>query len=372
MKPEVTTCEPANQDRALANLGDGFEIILADEQSDTVEIVNGDEKFEVLCAYHAHPYCTLAEDRFVEAFYNPADNWRLVRRDNQQVQIYLRNKKTLASQKATFPADLVLKKNGVRSAIVVSPSSLAGLFCAPADEHNTWVVFRPFSRNFLAPEIAAKYPGLGQVALSPSIDKLPKVDFPLLEWESRPDTDTSSSIDLSALAPQGVVSKREKYLFKTVRHLYLEEDERCKVRPPVGNRFKLDTESVTEMPDLNGRFLIFGKPPLRWPEMSDQQTRFTDTHLSSHGYLEFTCGQIVLEDGQYYFITEKPVSTLEGLGSYIHEIPRTKVEQEASATGTAIASAAAAADTATTAVADASTTPAPILTLSLGAESEAA
>ena len=41
MDTEVTNTDSTNPDRALATLGDGFEIVLADEQSGTVEIVNG-------------------------------------------------------------------------------------------------------------------------------------------------------------------------------------------------------------------------------------------------------------------------------------------------------------------------------------------
>ena len=362
MDTEVTNTDSTNPDRALATLGDGFEIVLADEQSGTVEIVNGDEKFEILCAYHTHPYCTLAEDRFVETYYDPNDDWRLVRRDNQQVQIYLRDKKTLAAQKTTFPADLVLKKNGVRSAIVVSPSALSGLLCAPTGESDTWVVFRPFNNKFLAPEIATKYPGLGKLPISPSTDRLPKVDFPLLEGENN---HRSTDVDFSELAPQGTISQRETKHFKSVRSLYLKEDDRCKVISPVNNRFKLDTDSVKEMPDLNGKFAVFSKPPLRWPEMSNQQTRFTDTHPSSHGYLEFTCGRIVLEDGQYYFVLDRPLSTLEGLKSYIYEIPKTEVQKQADATAAAIADASADAESPPIGP------PTAILKPNLGAESKA-
>lgn len=328
MSPDVQTDEeiltPSGHE-ALANLGNGFEITALDGQK--VEITRDGQKFEILCAYHSHPYCTLAEDRFVEAFYNPNDEWRLVRNNNQIVQIYLRDKQTLAAHRTSFPADLVLKKNGVRSAIVVSPSALAGLLCAPANEYNTWVVFRPFNYNFLAPELAAQFPDLQKVPLGAVVGKLPKVDFPLLEEEDARKNGATPSFDFSTLASQGVISKPERDLFKTVRGLYLAEDERCKVLPPDNNRFKLDTESVQEIPNLKGRFIILSKPEHRWPEMSDQQTRFIDTHASSHGYLEFNCGHIVFEEGEYYFVLEKPLRTLEGLASYVYEIPQTKVDE---------------------------------------------
>lgn len=333
MSPDVQTTEeilPSPGLEALANLGNRFEIIALDGQD--VEIIRDGQKFEILCAYHAHPYCTLAEDRFVEAFYNPTDEWRLVEHKNQTVQIYLRDKQTLAAHRTSFPADLVLKKNGVRSAIVVSPSALAGLLCAPTDEYRTWVVFRPFNNNFLAPELAAQYPDLQKVPMGPITGELPKIDFPLLEGEEGRHNGTNSSFYFSALASRGVISKRERNLFKTVRGLYLEEDNRCKVLPPDNNRFKLDTESVQEMPDLKGRFVVLNKPEHRWPEMSDQQTRFMDTHPSSHGYLEFNCGRIVLEDGEYYFVLEKPLRTLDGLASYVYEIPQTKVDEIVSST----------------------------------------
>lgn len=307
-----------NTKLVLANFGDGFEVIQNGDGSD-IEIIKDGESFEMLCARNTHPYCNLAEDRFLETVNSSSHRKEI---DEGVIITYLRNKRTLKTETAKTKVSLSKKNIGVRSSIVTHPPELAGLMCAPGEEPNHWIVFRPFNMDYLDPDLFKLNQTLAGLDLAPHFSNLPKIEI-----QAVPTTQTElPEIEIKELAPKGIISSHEQRLFKTVKGIYLEETQtpefKIKVLATPGNpkKFKLDIEGVQEIPNSDERLFIFGSSSHQWPEMPDQKKHFTDTHPSSHGYRELIAGHIISEEGKYYFITEEPPTSLEGLKSGIHRL----------------------------------------------------
>ena len=295
----------------------GFDV-KSDENG--TEIVKDGRKFEILCAKPEHPYCSLAEDRFVEAF-APENQSNLSQREDQEVTIYLRDKDNFQTTTVTFKATLLIKKNGVHSAVVVEPAEIAGLLCAPTGpNYNQWVVFRPFDPDYLDPAIAEANPNLNLLPRSPLSSAIPRIKFPMLE-DATQDRNDAHQIEISELATQGIISKNEvaKCLAR-VRGVYLAEDSQFKIEAPIdGTLFKLEIDDATETPSLEREYLILTISTNQWPEMKDVYVRFLHTTPSSHGYHQFTKGKIVIIEGEHYFKAECKPSQLTTNSTYIFE-----------------------------------------------------
>lgn len=305
-----------NTKLVLANLGDDFEVI---QNDNGIEITKDGESFEMLCARNTHPYCNLAEDRFLETANSVSQRKEI---DEVVIITYLRNKRTLKTETAKTKASISKKNNGVRSAIVKHPAALAGLMCAPGEEPNHWIVFRPFNMAYLDPNIINLNPAFMGLDLATHFRDLPKIEI-----QAVPTTQTElPEIESKELAPKGIISSHEQRLFKTLKRIYLEEimtpEFKIKIQATAGNpkKFKLDIEGAQEIPNSDERIFIFGSSSHQWPEMPDQKKHFTDTHPSSHGYREFIAGHIIEEDGQYYFIAEEAPSFPQGLKPQVYRL----------------------------------------------------
>lgn len=311
----VDTSEQNN----IITLGNNFDVV---QTADGIEITRGSDKFAILCAKSSHPYCNYAEARFAAAAQDPTQR---IDSDNREIQIYLRNTKTLRAETVKFRANISRKRKGVQSAIITAPAELAGLMCSPSIDGIGWIVFRPFNHKFYqdAPDGQTD---LDAIKLSPHIKGFPKVETSPTSNSKR--ITPLPVLELENLAKKGIISAEEKSLFKSVQRLYLDEgftttNHKINIHPEEGsnNKFLLDTDGCQEIPATDERLFIFGRSSHQWAEIRDAADNcFSDTQPSSHGYTEFIAGHIISEEGKYYFITEEPPTSLEGLKSGIHRL----------------------------------------------------
>lgn len=286
----------------LCKLDQGYEIL--DDGTD-LSIERDRKSFEIVCSWHAHPYCDQAEVLFKRNFPN-----NLLRYLDVNIKMYLRDKETLEPREYNFSGDIGGKQDGVQSGIVIFPFELRGLLCAPTDKSKrSWVVFRPFeTKHHLEPEQE-------KAMLAKSLRRgLPVASYPreAIVTESR--LAEIHNIDPSKLADKGIISHKERRIFFTRVGTFLKYHDT--VRGEI--RYMVDKAEIPRE-NINRDFYILGASGITWPKIPHNVMDFNRMYMASLGWNEFVKGKIVREGDNIFFVPNVPLTdpSLSGMELFI-------------------------------------------------------
>lgn len=219
------------------------------------------------------PYCGGAEGVFVESL----ENDLVVRHSSVPITLYIRDDQSMSVGSVVFTADIVVKRLGTPSAMIVAPSELKGFICAP-DIHNRgmWIVVRPFNKM-------NSYPRHDLVG-----------DFGYDVWYKEM-AQASLTCDLASL-DSFVLSSYDAG--KLLRKCTVLDDGHFLRLSGSLNRYAVpECFSMTDVFDRD--YFVCCDSAVRWPVFVES-AGFCDTATS---YKEFVRGNFVNENGSLVFVT---------------------------------------------------------------------
>jgi hypothetical protein len=289
--------QEVNPREAITPLGEGMEII---KRAGDFEITDGSSDYEVLCAWKDHPYCRDAEWGFLLIDDVSPDFHEQTREKikDQNVCIYLRDKDTLEVKPQFFNADLHIKKLGVNTAIVVSPTRLKGLLCTPAEGPNGayWVVYRPYNpSNVLELKVAP-----------PHIRCLPTVRFRNTNIADSLEHYEFREFDFEGSARKGIISIREiNSQLEEIKGVSVKISQKKEATSP--DQYELIFEGVGTLENPHGICIVLFECPFKWPRGSMDDEIIQKSYMMSLGYFEFVVGRIVkIQDKSYIKLLDTP------------------------------------------------------------------
>lgn len=308
--------------RNRIELPNGFEIVTHARHPETTEITKDGEQYDLLTAFPDHPYCEKAEDFFHNIFSedgNVLQDKAVIHR-NQQITLYVRNRKTLIVETITIQGDVAEKFSGVRSGIIFSPAEFAGIMCCPPKNKNgKWTAFRAYDTNYLNAINQQKARDKKTPYFIPAhVRGLPNIR-PTKNHAAGLTTEERRDIDFSKLPPNIILAEKElNEYFTHSAFCILPETEPFWVK-----EISKDTD------EEDGTYYIIFKSPYAWRKLvrnEELDFALSTKDDSGKGYYEVVRGKIERRDGKMVFVPEKSAGKPELMNSQIYKLRPNPVE----------------------------------------------